>query len=154
MCDSGAYGERHCDRIGRAHEELTENKRAHLEIIQSVIARMPANSFHLKGWSVTLVSALFALAAGGANPRYVYLAYFPVVAFWILDDYFLWKEKLFRSLYNEVRALDEEQIDFSMDTSGIDGGSWSEATLSTTLRIFHETVFASIVVVMFVALLP
>ena len=39
----------------------------HLELIQGVINRMAGNSFHLKGWSVVLVSALFALAASNAK---------------------------------------------------------------------------------------
>jgi hypothetical protein len=138
--------------VERDHEETMENKRAHLEMIQSVVARMAANSFHLKGWSVALVSALFALAAGGANSRYIYLAYFPAAAFWILDGYFLWQERLFRGLYDKVRGLDEAQIDFSMSTSGLDGGSWLAATFSKTLGIFHGAVFGSIVVVMLVVL--
>jgi len=66
-----------------------EDKRAHLELIQGVVNRLATNSFSLKGWSVVLVSGLFALAASGANPRFVYLAYFPAFAFWALDGYFL-----------------------------------------------------------------
>ena len=37
------------------------NKHKHLELIQGVINRLSTNSFLLKGWSVVLVSALFAL---------------------------------------------------------------------------------------------
>ena len=44
-----------------------ENKVAHLEMIQRVIARMASNSFLIKRWSVTLVVALFALAAADRN---------------------------------------------------------------------------------------
>ena len=33
------------------------------------------NSFLLKGWAVTLISALFALAAKDANIRYVFITY-------------------------------------------------------------------------------
>ncbi len=40
-----------------------EAKLKHLEMIQGVVNRMASNSFQLKGWSVVLVSALFALAA-------------------------------------------------------------------------------------------
>ena len=39
-----------------------ESKIAYLQMIQAVIARMAGNSFLIKGWSVTLVAALFALA--------------------------------------------------------------------------------------------
>jgi hypothetical protein len=45
-----------------------ENKRKHLEMIQGVINRMARNLFFLKGWTTTLIAALFALAAKDANP--------------------------------------------------------------------------------------
>lgn len=132
-----------------------ENKRAHLEMIQAIINRMSVNSFLLKGWSVVLVSALFALAAGDSQALFVYLAYFPAVAFWILDGYFLWQERLFRRLYDRVRAMAESDVDFSMDTSGVrgDDGGWFAVVFSKTLVIFHGTVFGSIVIVMFVIVL-
>jgi hypothetical protein len=132
-----------------------ENKRAHLEMIQAIITRMSTNSFLLKGWSVTLASALFALAAGGAQPLFVYLAYFPAFVFWILDGYFLRQERLFRKLYDHVRHLGESDVDFSMDTSTVDGevAAWSAVVFSKTLLIFHGAVFGSIVIVMLVIVL-
>lgn len=127
-------------------------KLPHLEMIQAVINRMNQNSFMLKGWSVVLISALFALAASGSNTGFVYLAYFPAIVFWVLDAYFLWQEKLFRALYDHVRALDEETIDFAMDTSNFKAStdSWTEVMFSKTLLLFHGTVIASIIIVMMV----
>ena len=132
-----------------------ENKRAHLEMIRAIINRMSINSFLLKGWSVVLVSALFALAAGDSQALFVYLAYFPAVAFWILDGYFLWQERLFRKLYDLVRAIAESDVDFSMDTSAVrtDDVGWFTVVFSNTLLIFHGTVFGSIVIVMLVIVL-
>jgi len=132
-----------------------ENKQAHLEMIQAIINRMSVNSFQLKGWSVVLISALFALAAGASEALFVYLAYFPAAAFWILDGYFLWQERLFRKLYDRVRTQEESDVDFSMDTSNVrtvDGG-WCAAMFSKTLIIFHGTVFGSIVIVMLLLVL-
>ena len=74
----------------------------------------------LKGWSVVLVSAFFALAAKDSNVLFVYLAYFPAISFWCLDGYFLWQEKLYRALYDYVRVLEEDKIDFSMDVENAD----------------------------------
>ena len=74
------------------------SREKHLELIQGVINRMAGNSFHLKGWSVVLVSALFALAASDANINFVYLAFLPAIAFWVLDGYFLWQERMYRKL--------------------------------------------------------
>jgi len=132
-----------------------ENKRTHLVMIQGVVSRLAQDSFLLKGWSVVLVSALFALAANSSNQYFVYLSYFPAIAFWILDGYFLWQERLFRALYDKVRALNEKDIDFSMNTSELKSKnkSWCDAILSNTLIIFHGTIIGSIVVVMSIVLI-
>jgi hypothetical protein len=124
-------------------------KQAHLEMIQGVVNRLSSNSFLLKGWCVVLVSALFALAAGNTKPYFVYVAYFPAIAFWVLDGYFVWQEKLFRELYDHVRRMKDEEIDFSMDTSLVRNQvcPWSDVVLSMTLLIFHGTVVIAIVLV-------
>ena len=90
-------------------------KQGHLEMIQGIVNRLSHNSFLLKGWTVVLISVLFALGAKDKNPLFIYLAYFPSIAFWCLDAYFLWQEKLFRKLYDFVKLLPDEEIDYSMN---------------------------------------
>ena len=126
-----------------------ERKGKHLEFIQGTVNRLSTNSFLLKGWSVVLVSALFALASAEFNLYFIYLAWFPAIAFWILDGYFLWQERLFRRLYDHVRSLDEQDIDFSMDTSPhvAETTSWAGVCGSKTLVVFHGAVLATVVVV-------
>src|SRR5712692_9978631 len=99
-----------------------DSKLKHLEFVQSVVSRMAGNSFLLKGWSVTLAAALFALSAKDANPRLIAIAYYPILVFWLLDGYFLSQERLFRALYDKVRKTPESEIDFSMDTGEFAGG--------------------------------
>jgi hypothetical protein len=134
---------------------MIEKKLSHLEMIQGIVNRLSQNSFLLKGWSVILVSALFALAASNLKILFVYLAYFPATAFWILDGYFLWQERLFRALYDNVRNLRDEEIDFSMDTSIVKNrvAPWIKVIFSKTLLIFHGTILGAIIVVMLIALL-
>ncbi|MBI3352222.1 MAG: hypothetical protein HY036_06555 [Nitrospirae bacterium] len=131
-----------------------ESKHTHLEMIQGIVNRLSNNSFLLKGWSVVLVSGLFALAAKDAKPLFVYIAYFPCFIFWGLDGYFLWQEKLFRVLYDKVRALDLSSIDYSMNTANVSGSteSWLEVVFSKTLLAFHGTVLVTIIIVMLVLL--
>lgn len=131
-----------------------EEKIRHLEMIQGVINRMAKNSFLLKGWSVILVSALFALAAKDSNTHFVLLAYFPALAFWILDGYFLQQERLFRKLYDKVRATKNEDIDFSMDTSIVkkEVACWFCVCFSKTLRIFHGVIIVTICIVAYMSL--
>ncbi len=133
----------------RKRDSKKETKTKHLEMIQGVVNRLSTNSFLLKGWSVVLVSALFALSVGGSNPAFIFLAYIPAFVFWGLDGYFLWEERKFRALYDSVRRKDESDIDFSMDTA--EAGqeeSLAKATFSKTLVPFHGILIVAIIVVM------
>ena len=126
----------------------------HLQMIQGVVNRLANCSFLIKGWSVILVSALFALAAKDATVHFVYLAYFPAIAFWGLDGYYLWQERLFRKLYDRIRDTDASGIDFSMNTAPVadDVAHWISVTISKTLIAFHGAVVGTIVLVMLVAI--
>lgn len=94
-----------------------EAKIQYLQMIQGIITRMAGNSFLLKGWAVTLVAGIFALASNDTNKVYFLIAYIPILIFWGLDAYYLRQERLYRQLYNLARDKGEQQIDFSMDTS-------------------------------------
>ena len=117
-----------------------ENKLKHLEFIQGAINRMAGNLFFLRGWTITLITALLALLVKGTNPDYIFIVYFLVIIFWILDGYFLSQERLFRALYNYVRTLGEKDIDFSMNTDEYKKdkkNSWLCAMFSPTLLVFY-----------------
>ena len=128
------------------------NKHKHLEFVQTTVNRMAANLFLLKGWSITLIAALFALAAKDANKAYILIAYFPLFIFWSLDGYFLSQERKFRALYEYVRNLKESEIDFSMDTSLFakdSRNSWIAAILSRTLVIYYAGLAIVMLVLMY-----
>ena len=118
------------------------DKQKHLEFIQNVINRMAGNLFFLRGWTITIIAALFAFLVKEAdkNPTYVYIAYFPAIICWILDGYFLSQERLFRDLYGHVRKLDEADIDFSMNTRPFqkkERNSWLSSMFAPTIRVFY-----------------
>lgn len=126
-----------------------ERKFKHLELIQAIITRMANNSFLLKGWSVVLVSAIFILASKETKSYFICLAYLPAIMFWILDGYFLWQERLYRKLYDKVRKMKNEDIDFSMDTSSLMNkkNKWIKVVFSKTLIIFHGAIVGAIMLV-------
>lgn len=74
----------------------------HLEMIQGIINKMNSNSFQLKGWYITIVSALLALFASNTNAMYLFVAMVPTIVFWILDAYYLQQERKFRGVYDDV----------------------------------------------------
>ena len=118
-----------------------EAKLKHLEFIQGVVNRLAADSFRMKGWSVALAAALFVLLARGGDPKFAPVALVPVVIFWGLDGYFLWQERLFRALYDHVRVLEENEIDFSMNVGKFrQDWTWRAATFSRTLISFYGAV--------------
>ena len=131
-----------------------DTKLKHLEFIQGVINRLSTNSFLLKGWSVVLISALFALSANNSNVAFILLAYFPAISFWALDGYFLALERRYRSLYDKVRILEPEEIDFVMKApeEKSEFESWHSAFLSKTLIPFHGCLIGAIIIVMFIQL--
>ena len=70
------------------------------------------------------------------------MAYFPLFIFGFLDGYFLSMERRFRSLYEHVRQLKEEDIDFSMNTEPYKNdprNQWISALFSRTLFPYYIT---------------
>lgn len=126
---------------------MNPDKAAHLGMIQGVVNRLAQNSFYYKGWSVILVSAMFALAAKDALLQFVLVAYFPAIVFWCLDGYFLSVERRFRDLYDEARKRPDEGIDFSMKIKSVDLSAWACAMGSKSVWPFHVTILAAIIVV-------
>ena len=129
-------------------------KLKHLEMLQAIISRMSRNSFLLKGWNVVLVSAIFVLASTESKASLVFLAYLPAAVFWLLDGYFLHQERLFRKLYDTVRVMAEDDIDFSMNTAPVKSevASWLRVALSQTLLLFHGAILLTITAVWLVPL--
>lgn len=110
---------------------------------------MAGNSFLIRGWSVTLVSALFALAARDADRSFVVISYFPCVMLWILDAYYLSQERKFRSLYDAVRsATTDTDYNMSTEATATWRDSWPDSIFSRTLFLFHGTMLGVISIVM------
>jgi len=92
-----------------------EAKLKHLEFIQAVVSRMATNSFLFKGWAITIAAGLSASAAVERRQALLVITLVSTVMFWALDGYYLWLERCFRKLYQEVANKDELSIDFSME---------------------------------------
>ncbi len=90
---------------------MSSEKLKHLEFIQNVITRMNTNSFHIKGWTITIASAIFALYATTKNNSFILLGIFPTLIFWFFDAYYLTQERKFRGLYDDVAGISENPKD-------------------------------------------
>ena len=151
-------GERVLAAGGSTEEGGDVNKLKHLEMIQGVINRMAGNSFLIKGWCVTLVAAIIALASKDSDKRFIIIAYYPVLVFWVLGGFFLNQERLYRNLYDAVRVKAEAHIDFSMNVNAIPpppgkpNETCPSAMLSRTLLLFYGVMIGAILVSMLIVL--
>lgn len=85
-----------------------------LEAIQGVITRKSSHCFLVKGWTISLIFASFLFNAEGGQ---IFLAFFPLLAFWYLDAFFTREVKLFKALHRWVSAnrLKTEECFFHLD---------------------------------------
>ncbi len=121
-----------------------EAKLKHLEFIQAAIARMATSSSLFKGWAITIAAGLSAFAAANSRTALLAVALVSTAMFWALDGYYLWLERGFVALHNEVAAKDEADIDFSMR---IDRTHAFRRWLKTCWRYHLLAFYGSIVVI-------
>ena len=120
----------------------------HLELIQSVITRMNSNSFQIKAWSITIISAFLAIYVSSKNNYFLLAAIFPIIIFWLLDSYYLCQERKFRGLYNDVAGVTEKPKNikpYEMRPDLYKGGKysyWSSFFSTTILRVYLLMVFS------------
>lgn len=131
-----------------------ESKIGYLTLIQGVINRMGQNSFLLKGWSVTLIAALFVLSSKDSNNVFLLVTYFPALMFWFLDAFFLTQEKLYRKLYKKIANNNNVDIDFSLDTENLntDNYLYIKTLFSKTIILFHGLIIGILFLVAFIVL--
>lgn len=112
----------------------------HLEMIQGAINRLGGNSFLLKSWSMTaLVAAMVLMVRQDTPNSYLALTLIvPIAGFWILDGYFLWQERLFRKVYDEIRQQDDTDFEMGiLKHRKAPKCSWIASIFSVTLIIFY-----------------
>ena len=120
----------------------------HLDLIQTVIERHARTSFLLKGWSVTLVAAVFLLAVRGNGSAVAMLVgLLPWLIFWGLDAYYLRQERMYRALYDHVRLCDPDPHDrFTLDARrfGRDVANWPTTLFATPVVWLHLAVLVMV----------
>lgn len=74
-----------------------------IDLIQACITRMASNSFLLKGWAVSIIAVILALADKALDPVLLSaLVLIPLISFWYLDAFFLKTERMYREMYKRV----------------------------------------------------
>ena len=92
---------------------MLDGKKEYLQMLQEPICRMSTISAIFKGFAATIVAGISLISYSTTNLWVLALSFLPVLAFAILDVYYLKLERKFRFLFDQVR-LDKHEIDFSM----------------------------------------
>ena len=96
---------------------MKKSKSKHIDIVQSNISRMAQNSFAIKGWTITILVGLFVFLQNDKFRNNIFIYLIPIIFFWLLDSYYLWQERLFRKLYNDIIVNVTEESDLSMNVT-------------------------------------
>jgi len=124
-------------------EGMSPERIKHLELIQAIVTRLSGNSFLIKGWAITVAGVFYAYVAAHLSWQVATVSLLPPLAFWGLDAYYLRQERLFRCLYNDVRATASITEPFSMDISTYrPAQTWLMAATSLTIVILYGTIVA------------
>lgn len=99
---------------------MTEEKIKHLEFLQNNINRMNQCSFQIKSLAVTIVAAFLAIYAasieldGTGNKLFIIFSVLPTITFWILDTFYLVKEKNLITTYNITAGIKESDVQIAV----------------------------------------
>jgi hypothetical protein len=149
--------------IVKTYNDFEDRQIKHLEMVQTVIARLAGNSFLIKGWATTIAAAFLGFAINTKQWELAVASVLPTLTFWGLDAYFLRAERLFRVLYERIRKQDDVPPFFMGATSSAyadrarglqrrGATSWTGALVSVTLGAFYGVLVAASGVVLAVVL--
>ncbi len=96
------------------NQDDINNKTVYLQMIQEPINRTSTNSAIFKGFAATIVAGIATLSYADISIVVLGLSFLPVIAFGILDIYYLKIEKKYRYLFEKV-AKKDGPVNFSMD---------------------------------------
>jgi hypothetical protein len=119
-------------------EERKTDLLKEIDLIQAIINRMAQTSFIIKGWAITMITMIFAYKS---STEMLVLVIIPIILFWLLDAYFLQRERLYRKLYEwviENRMINNSYL-FSLNTNRFkhEVGSILGVMFSITLSSFY-----------------
>lgn len=128
------------------NKTTSDDKRSHLEFIQGVINRLSSNTFLFKGWSITIIGAVFTAMIATNNNDFLWLILGIVLMFWAIDAYYLMLERGYRKLYKQVAETSSEKIDYGMNIGQfIKFSAWLEALRRPVLLLFYGVILMIII---------
>lgn len=132
---------------------MPDGKKEYLQMLQEPICRMSTTSAIFKGFAAAIAAGISAISYETTNVWILTLSFLPVLAFAILDVYYLKLERKLRFLFEQVR-LDKHEVDFSMKLTNdpleiisAKARTW-DCIKSPSIYLFYPLMIAILIVVM------
>ncbi|WP_394553109.1 hypothetical protein ACDF64_01950 [Agromyces sp. MMS24-JH15] len=127
-----------------------EDRRKHLDFVQSVIARMASASAATKGWALTIAVATYGYAGTKQSIPVAVLGIGAVLLFAALDSRYLLEERKYRKLFQAAAAGEIGVFDMNADAycKTLDREARKTLTkvnvmLSWSVRNFYGAIFGA-----------
>lgn len=127
---------------------FVEEKIKYMEFIQNIIARLSTHSFTLKGLCISIIAGVLAFSFDTLHTdKALLILVIPIFSLWFLDSYFLQLERKYRILYDRVRGLSPNNINFSLELNGISPyPKYLKCLFSKTEFFYYGALFVFILV--------
>lgn len=131
------------------HETKMQNKIAHLNMVLNLLDIVNRSDLSAKRWAISFTAVFIALGTQQQGFHVAYLAILPMVLLWFIDAQNYRREYLLKKLYDRVRALPEEEIDFSIDIEALPEARQGSLRwmFSSTAFTFYGAMIAGVVIV-------
>lgn len=93
---------------------MNDNKIKHLEMVQNIINRIANHKPQYKGWFITLIIAINVFAISKITDKQLFLVFIVTLCFWIVTSYYLYLERLYIELYEDIRRGNKEDFDMKI----------------------------------------
>jgi hypothetical protein len=107
-----------------------------LQMIQSVISRLAGQSTTVKGWCITVTAALLGFGSA-ASPIAPAIALYVIVAFAVLDSYYLSLERAYRHLFAVTATRDPS--DWTLEVGRPSASAVMRALRSPSIFLVYGT---------------
>lgn len=125
-------------------QSAPEDRRQHLDFIQSVIGRMSSASAVAKGWALTIATATYGYAGTKSSALVALLGMFAVLLFATIDARYLREERKYRMLFDAARTeavavyeMNATRYCNSLTSAECKSASWREVIWSWSVRDYY-----------------
>jgi len=123
---------------------VPEERRQHLDFVQSAIARMSAASAVAKGWALTIAVATYGYAGTKHSATVALLGIFALLLFAAVDARYLREERKYRLLFDAARSgrVEVYEMNATRYCNTLSGNqsksiSWSRVIWSWSVRDYY-----------------